>query len=78
MSIPQRRGRPITQPTPAQVKAVREAAGLTQAECSGLVWVNIRTWQGWEQGEYPTPLGLWELFLISRSAAGAGGRLPHP
>jgi DNA (cytosine-5)-methyltransferase 1 len=64
MNVPKRRGRPITQPTPDQIKAAREAAGLTQTEAANLAWVKLRTWQDWEYAKTPIPLGLWELFLI--------------
>jgi DNA (cytosine-5)-methyltransferase 1 len=64
MTIAPRRGRPITQPTPDQIKAAREAAGLTQTEAANLAWVKLRTWQDWEYAKTPIQLGLWELFLI--------------
>lgn len=57
----------ITQPTHAQVRAAREAAGLTQGEAAALVHGSSRTWQNWES-EGPEgrkiPLASWELFLI--------------
>lgn len=56
-------------PTPAQIRAAREAAGLTQTQAATLVHVALRTWQHWEEprggdGAREIPLGLWELFLI--------------
>lgn len=56
-------------PTPEEVRAAREAAGLTQTEAARLVHGTLRAWQGWEAPE-GTPAarrmhpGLWELFLI--------------
>lgn len=38
----------ITKPTAEQVKAAREAAGLTQAACAALFGYALRTWQGKE------------------------------
>ena len=57
-----KRGRPIEQPSPEQIKDARGA--LTQTEAAALVHVKLRTWQGWEGGESRMPLGLWELLLI--------------
>jgi len=55
-------------PTPAEVRAAREAAGLTQTEAAALVCTTLRAWQAWEQegGEYARRMhaGLWELFLL--------------
>lgn len=36
-------------PTPAEIKAVRAAAGLTQAQAAALLGLHIRTWQAYEQ-----------------------------
>lgn len=59
-------GHPARNPSPAEVRAAREAAGLTQAQAAGLVYASLRNWQQWEQQEganvrrmHP---GLWELF----------------
>jgi len=38
----------IEKPTPEQVKAAREAAGLTQSACAALFGYALRTWQGKE------------------------------
>ena len=55
--------------TPEQVRAAREAAGITQAAAAALVHTSIRSWQQWE-----APVGdrnhrrmhpaFWELFSI--------------
>jgi putative transcriptional regulator len=59
-------------PTPAEVRAAREAAGLTQAQAAALVSTTLRAWQAWEQdgGEYARRMhaGLWELFKIKTCA----------
>lgn len=54
-------------PTPAEVRAAREVAGLTQAQAAALVYVSLRNWQQWEQSEGASSArrmhpGLWELF----------------
>lgn len=37
-------------PTPDQVRAAREAAGLTQREAGELIWVTADAWRQWESG----------------------------
>lgn len=56
-------------PTPAEVRAAREAAGLTQTQAAGLIHATLRAWQGWEapEGELGARRmhpGLWELFRL--------------
>ena len=65
-------GHPARNPPPAEVRAAREAAGLTQAQAAALVHASPRNWQQWEQEEganvrrmHP---GLWELFQIKTAA----------
>jgi DNA (cytosine-5)-methyltransferase 1 len=59
----------LKQPTPAEIRAAREAAGLTQSEAAGLVHAaSYRTWQNWEAAESEPghrQMGLaeWDLFL---------------
>ena len=62
-------GHPARNPTPAEVRAARETAGLTQAQAASLVYASLRNWQQWEQGEVASSSrrmhpGLWELFRI--------------
>lgn len=55
----------MEQPTPEQIRAAREAAGLTQAQAADLVHAgSYRTWQDWEKGRRPMPMMAWELFCI--------------
>lgn len=55
-------------PTPAEIIAARQRAGLTQTEAALLVSSRLRTWQDWEGGKVRMHAGLWELFRIkSRS-----------
>lgn len=64
-------GHPARNPTPAEVRAAREAAGLTQAQAAELVHASARNWQQWEQTEGANVRrmrpGLWELFRIKAS-----------
>lgn len=59
---------PSVNPTPADVRAAREAAGLTQTEAARLVHSTLRAWQAWEtaEGESARRMhpGLWELFRL--------------
>lgn len=56
-------------PKPEEVRAAREAAGLSQTAAAALIHATLRTWQNWEADEsdpnhrrmHP---GLWELFLL--------------
>jgi putative transcriptional regulator len=56
-------------PTPAEIRAAREAANLTQTEAAALVHSPCRSWQGWE-AEEGTPIhrrmhpAFWELFRL--------------
>lgn len=59
----------ITQPAPNEIKAAREAAGLTQTEAAALVHAGLKTWQNWESETSENrkiSLAAWELFLIKR------------
>lgn len=61
-------------PTPAEVRAAREAAGLTQTEAATRIRGSLRAWQNYESAEgepehrrmHP---GLFELFLIKTGQA---------
>ena len=56
-------------PTPDEIRAAREAAGLTQSDAARLVHGTLRGWQNWEAPKdspehRPMHPGLWELFQI--------------
>lgn len=55
-------------PSAEEIRAAREAVGLTQTDASRLVCGTLRTWQGWETASGPSARkmhpGLWELFLV--------------
>lgn len=63
----------VSQPTPDEIRLVRERVGLTQAQAAQLVSAAqnqpYRTWQGYEvdagkPGHRTIPLATWELFLL--------------
>lgn len=55
----------MTNPTPAEIRAARLAAGLTQAEAAKLVHAaSYRTWQEWESGRRKMPAAKWELWKM--------------
>lgn len=49
-------------PSPAEIRAARKAAGLTQTQAGALVGRSMRAWQDWESGARNMPTGLAELF----------------
>lgn len=64
-------GHPARNPKPAEVRAARDAAGLTQAQAAALVHASVRNWQQWEQEEGSNTRrmhpALWELFGLKVS-----------
>lgn len=57
---------PGSNPKPAEIKAAREAAGLTQSAAAELVYSTMRTWQDWEaEGDSNRRMhpAIWELWL---------------
>jgi putative transcriptional regulator len=53
-------------PRPAEIRAAREAAGLTQTEAAELIYSHLHSWQQWES-ELPGQTrkmhpAFWELF----------------
>ena len=63
---PNRKGAkaPSANPSRKEVRAAREAAGLTQTAAAALVHTTCRNWQQWEAGDRRMHPGLWELFRI--------------
>lgn len=59
-------------PTPAEIRAAREAAGLTQQEAGELIHGSRRAWQDYESGARKMHPGLWELFMAKAQACRAG------
>ncbi len=52
---------PARNPTPAQILAAREAAGLTQREMGELLHTTTRSYQEWEYGTNRMHPAFWEL-----------------
>ena len=66
---PNRGGRSAaSNPTPAEIRAAREAAGLSQSQAGDLIYSGLRSWQHWEAGERRMHPALWELFLLKLSS----------
>ena len=65
-------GHPARNPSPAEVRAAREAAGLTQAQAGELIHGSRRAWQDYESGARKMHPGLWELFQAKAQACRAG------
>lgn len=53
---------PAANPTPDEIKAGREAAGLSQTAAAELIFSTLRTWQDWEAGERRMHPQLWEAW----------------
>lgn len=51
-------------PDSEEIRARRQAAGLTQSEAAGLVHAGLRAWQKWEGGERQMHPAFWELFQL--------------
>jgi DNA-binding transcriptional regulator YiaG len=64
-----RRSNPAANPTPAEIRAARESAGLTQTEAAELIYCNLRTWQQWEHNDRRMHPAFWELFRIKSDSA---------
>lgn len=52
------------EPTPEQVRAAREAAGLTQEQAGAITHNARRAWQDWEAGNRRMPHSAWTLYLL--------------
>lgn len=55
-------------PSPVDIRAAREAAGLTQTEAAHLIHGTLRAWQEWEAGNRRMHPGLFELFRIKSAS----------
>lgn len=59
-----RRDAPGSTPKPDQIRAAREAAGLTQTEAAKLIYCGLRAWQEWEHANREMHPAFWELFKL--------------
>lgn len=51
-------------PAPAEIRAARELAQLTQDAAAARIYSKRRTWENWEGGIADMHPGLFELFLL--------------
>jgi len=58
------RSNPARNPTPAEVRAARDAAGLTQTAAAALLYASCRVWQTWEAGDRRMHPAFFELFTL--------------
>lgn len=56
--------RPGRNPRPEEIRASREAAGLTQTEAANLIYCALTTWQQWEMGSRRMHAAFWELWRL--------------
>ena len=54
-------------PAPAEIRAARISAGLTQEKAAAVVYCARRGWQEWELGNRRMMPAIWELFLLKTS-----------
>ena len=54
----------LNPPTKEEVRAAREAAGLSQTAAAERVHAKLRTWQDWEYGHNRMPVASMHLFCI--------------
>lgn len=59
---------PSANPAPAEIRAAREVAGLSQTAAASLIHSTLRTWQDWEAGKARMHPAFFELFKIKSSA----------
>lgn len=54
----------MKQPTPADVKSARVAAGLTQKQAAAVIHKTLLAWQRYESGDRSMDCALYELFML--------------
>ena len=54
----------MKQPTPADVKSARVAAGLTQKQAAAVIHKKLLAWQRYESGDRSMDCALYELFML--------------
>ncbi|MDT7935276.1 MAG: hypothetical protein RQ833_11850 [Sphingomonadaceae bacterium] len=59
---------PARNPAPAEIRAAREAPGLTQEQAAAMVFSARRAWQDWEAGALRMHPAIWELLRIKAPA----------
>jgi putative transcriptional regulator len=59
-----RKDAPGSTPSPDEIRAAREAAGLSRPDAARLIHATGRTWEKWELGAQRMHPGLWALFQL--------------
>lgn len=59
-----RAGSPARNPTPADIRAAREAASLTQDKAGELIFSTANAWQKWELGARRMHPAMWHFFRL--------------
>lgn len=54
----------MNQPTPQEIRELREKCRLTQTQAGELIHAQRITWAKWESGENKMHPAFWELFCI--------------
>ena len=54
---------PWSNPAPEEIRASRDAAGLTQTEAGAVVYSSLRAWQQWEAGDRRMHPAIWAYWL---------------
>lgn len=49
-------------PKGAEIRKLRESAGITQTQAAESMFVTLRTWQHWEAGNHKMRILMWVLF----------------
>ena len=58
-------------PKPEEIRAARDALGLTQTAAAALIYCTLRAWQDWESGERRMHPASWDLFRMRATDADA-------
>jgi putative transcriptional regulator len=59
-------------PKPAEIRAARLAAGLTEEQAGALVYATGERWRAWEEGARRMHPAHWELFSIKKPSQDNG------
>jgi len=51
-------------PSPEEIRATRDALGLTQRAAAALIYGTVRAWEDWEAGTRRMHPTSWELFRM--------------
>lgn len=63
-------------PPPAEIRAARVRAGISQAAAAQLIYKTTRAWEMWEAGMRRMDPAFWDLFLIRIERTQGSGHGP--